>query len=161
MNVVPTYVFGPFKLFRLFPAVLRYDGDPAGIAAYLLCGASKARMRSGLCAIVFTHRIVAKTRAALASALFDSHCDCRLLANKRVALFLLLETPVIAASLYHGPEVMQQLLRRRLFRTQQISQSISYEVYAFGHLNVVDAWYADYYHGFPRYGVEMVFINCI
>lgn len=86
-----TYVFGPFKLFHLFPAVLRYDGDPAGIAAYQLRGASKARMRSGLCAIVFTQRIVAKTRAAQARALFDSHCDCRLLANKRVALFLLLD----------------------------------------------------------------------
>lgn len=40
--------------------------------AYLVSGLFKGRMRSRRCAIVFTHRIVAKTRAAVASALFDS-----------------------------------------------------------------------------------------
>ncbi|RZC32886.1 hypothetical protein BDFB_007812 [Asbolus verrucosus] len=40
--------------------------------AYLVSGLFKDRMRSHRCAIVFTHRIVAKTRAAVASALFDT-----------------------------------------------------------------------------------------
>ncbi|EFA06468.1 hypothetical protein TcasGA2_TC009353 [Tribolium castaneum] len=40
--------------------------------AYLVSGLFKDRMRSRRCAIVFTHRIVAKTRAAVASALFDT-----------------------------------------------------------------------------------------
>ena len=65
--------------------------------AYLVSGLFKDRMRSRRCAIVFTHRIVAKTRAAVASALFDTGTlmpgDCHLLADKRVSLRTTLSVP--------------------------------------------------------------------